>query len=95
METPRGQTWKTFRMVRVEFMLTVLKKDAAEQERYYMLFNVVKPWGMSYRDFQMRMTTMNGYIPLLPCIKDSDMATDATVRMNVPITVDQDMATSR
>ena len=91
VETPRGQTWETFRMVRVEFMLTVLKKDAAEQERYYMLFNVVKPWGMSYRDFQMRMTTMNGYIPLLPCIKDSDMATDATVRMNVPIT-DHDMA---
>ena len=91
VKTPRGQTWETFRMVRVEFMLTVLKKDAAEQERYYMLFNVVKPWGMSYRDFQMRMTTMNGYIPLLPCIKDSDMATDATVRMNVQIT-DHDMA---
>lgn len=88
---PRGHTWETFRLVRVEYMLTVCKKDAAEQQRYYLMWAVQKPYGMPYRTFQTRMMTINSYLPLLPCIKDSDMATDATVRMNVSIS-DHDMA---
>ena len=88
---PRGHTWETFRLVRVEYMLTVCKKDAAEQQRYYLMWAVQKPYGMPYRTFQTRMMTVNSYLPLLPCIKDSDMATDATVRMNVSIS-DHDMA---
>lgn len=36
VETPRGLTWESFRIVWVEYMLTVCKKDAAEQQRYYL-----------------------------------------------------------
>ena len=88
---PRGITWESFRIARVEYMLTVCKKDAAEQQRYYLMWAVQKPYGLPYRTFQARMLTINSYLPLLPCLKDSDMATDATVRMNVSIS-EHDMA---
>lgn len=43
---PRGITWESFRIARVEYMLTVCKKDAAEQQRYYLMWAVQKPHRM-------------------------------------------------
>lgn len=91
VKDPRGLSWEAFRMVRNEYMLTVCKKDAAEQQRYYLMWTVHKPWGMAYRTFQNRMLTVNSCIAELPCLKDSDMATDATERMNIAIS-EHDMA---
>jgi len=35
------------------------------------------------RGFFARMEQLNSYLPLLPCLKDSDQATSSTARMNV------------
>lgn len=88
---PRGLTWESFRLVRYEFMLTALPKDSAEQQRYYMFYNLRKPWGMKYRTFHSRVLAMNGYLYLLPSLKDGIHATEGTKRLNTPIE-DYDLA---
>ena len=54
--------------------LTVYSIDAAERQRFYMLFNLKKPTKSSIRAHVTRMETLNKYIGLLPTIKNSPMA---------------------
>lgn len=84
--TPRGQSWESLALVQREFLLTVFRKDAAEQQRIYMSFYLKKPQRMTIRMFVARLEQLNNQLPFLPCLKDSDVATSETVRMNKKFT---------
>ena len=82
--TRRGKySWATLELCKREWLRTVFRDDAAEEQRVYMQFYLKYPEGeMGIREFFERMEELNRYLPLLPCLKDSHHATDSTTRMN-------------
>ena len=52
--------------------------------RIFFNFHVKKPKRISVRVFMQRLEQMNIYLPYLPCLKDSDIATPETDRMDQP-----------
>jgi hypothetical protein len=62
------------------FMRTVFQHDAAEQQLYYMQFNLKKPKELAARVFAGRIIQMNNYIEHLPCLFYSARATNTTVK---------------
>jgi hypothetical protein len=64
--------------------LTIYSIDAAERQRFYMLYNLKKPTKSSIRAHVTRMETLNKYIGFLPMIKNSPQAVASTELGNVP-----------
>jgi len=64
--------------------LTVYSVDAAERQRFYMLYNLKKPAKSSIRAHVTRMETLNKHLGLLPMIKNSTQAVASMELGNVP-----------
>jgi len=64
--------------------LTVYSVDAAERQRFYMLYNLKKPAESTIRAHVTRMETLYKYLGLLPTIKNSPQAVASTELGNVP-----------
>ena len=79
-----GKTIATFRRCMVEFMLTVLPADAAENQKNYMTHHLKKSPKMTVRATIARLQVLNGYLPHLPCLADSEDAAPNTARENTP-----------
>ena len=67
-----------------EYLLTAPKKDSAEQTHVYLTFHVKKPTRILVCVFMQQLDHMNTYLPYLPCLKDSDVATPKIEYMNWP-----------
>jgi len=67
------------------YKLMVYSIDAAERQRFYMLYDLKKPAKSSIRAHVTRMETLNKYLGLLPTIKDSPQAVASTELGNVPL----------
>jgi hypothetical protein len=63
---------------------TVFTLDATERQRSYMMGSLKKPHKMTIKGHVSRCETMNGYISLLPTLRDSSLAVASTKRGNVP-----------
>ena len=83
---PRGQTKKAFHDCIHAHLLTVFSHDAAEQERHYLQCSLKKSPKVTIRQFISRMSQLNGYLSLLPCLYDSEYAINTTCRLDKPFT---------
>ena len=83
-EGPRGLTREAFYDCIHAHLLTVFAHDAAEQERHYLQCCVKKSLKISIRQFISRMSQLNGYLSMLPCLYDSEYAINTTCRMDKP-----------
>jgi hypothetical protein len=63
---------------------TIFSLDAAEWQKSYMMGSLKKPHKMGIKSHVSRCKTMNGYISLLPTLRDSSLAVASTERGNVP-----------
>ena len=63
---------------------TVFSVDAAEQQKSYMMGSLKKPHCMYVKQHVSHFKTMNGYISLLPTLRDSSLAVASTKRGDVP-----------
>jgi len=81
---PQGLSWETFQLCQNEYLLSVSKKNMAEQIRIHLTFHVKKPTQVLVRVFMQRLDQMNTYLPYLPCLKDSDVTPPETEHMNWP-----------
>ncbi len=63
---------------------TVFSLDAAERQKSYMMGSLKKPHKMPIKGQVSCYETMNGYISLLPTLRDSSLAVASTERGNVP-----------
>ncbi len=63
---------------------TVFLLDAAERQKSYIMGSLRKPHKMPIKGHVSRCETMNGYISLLPTLRDSSLAVTSTERENVP-----------
>jgi len=63
---------------------TVFSLDAAERQKNYMMGSLKKPHKMTIKGHVSRCETMNGYISLLPTLRDSSLAVTSTEKGNVP-----------
>ena len=80
----RGYTWAALELVCREWLLTVFKQDAAEHERMYLQFYVIRPDRMEIRPYIARIMQLNQFILHLPCMADKRNSPANLVRMNVP-----------
>ena len=85
-EGPRGLTQEAFHDCIHAHLLTVFSHDAAEQERHYLQCCVKKSPKISIHQFITRMSRLNGYITMLPCLYDSKYAINMTCRLDKPFT---------
>ena len=83
---PRGQTKEAFHDCVHAHLLTVFSHDAAEQERHYLQCCLKKSPKVTIRQFISRMSQLNGYLSLLPCLYDSEYAINTTCRLDKPFT---------
>jgi hypothetical protein len=66
-------------------LLTMFPNNAAEQERYYIITNVLnKPQRVSIHQFVPHVEQLNFYILQLPCWYYSPSVKTNTISMNVP-----------
>ncbi len=63
---------------------TVFSLDAVERQKSYMMGSLKKPHRMTIKKHVSRCKTMNGYISLLPTLRDSSLAVTSTEKGNVP-----------
>jgi hypothetical protein len=63
---------------------TVFLLDAAERQKSYMMGSLKKPHKMPIKGRVSRCETMNGYISLLPTLRDSSLAVASTEKGNIP-----------
>ncbi len=59
---------------------TVFTLDAAERQKSYMMGSLKKPHKMTIKGHVSHWETMNGYISLLPMLRDSSLVVASTVR---------------
>ena len=64
--------------------LTVFSCDAAERQKSYMMGSLKKPHSMSIKIHVSCFKTMNGYMSLLPTLRDSSLVVASTEKGNVP-----------
>ncbi len=62
---------------------TVFSLDAAKRQKSYMMGSLKKPHHMTIKKHVSRCETMNGYISLLPMLRDSSLAVDSIEKGNV------------
>jgi hypothetical protein len=63
---------------------TVFSVDAAERQKSYMMGSWKKPHRMTIKKHVSHCETMNGYISLLPTLRDSSLAVTSTEKGKVP-----------
>ncbi len=63
---------------------TVFSVDATERQKSYMMGSLKKPCRMTIKKHVSHCKTMNGYISLLPTLRDSSLAVASTEKGNVP-----------
>jgi hypothetical protein len=63
---------------------TVFSLDAAERQKSYMMGSLKKPHRMTIKKHVSHCETMNGYISLLPMLRDSSLAVASTEKGNLP-----------
>jgi hypothetical protein len=63
---------------------TVFSLDATERQKSYMMGSLKKPHRMTIKKHVSRCKTMNGYISLLPTLRDSSLVVASTKKENVP-----------
>ena len=82
-EKPRGYTWDSLAVAARNWLLCVFPQNAAELQRHYMYFYVIRSSRVSIINFFTRMDQLSSYIPFLPCQKDDPtISTSLTERMN-------------
>ena len=86
VQPARGKTWESLAIARRFFSLTVMVKDAAEQQKNYHENYVKQPRGMKVRDFVTRNHHLNAYYPYLLCMADTDGAPDDMPREDTKLT---------
>jgi len=69
-EKPRGYAWDSLAVAARNWLLYVSPQNAAELQRHYMYFYVIRSSRVSIMKFFTWMDQLNGYIPFLPCQKD-------------------------
>ena len=65
---------------------TVFSLDAAERQKSYMMGSLKKPHKMTIKGHVYSCETMNGYISLLPMLRDSSPAVASTEKGKPPVT---------
>ena len=63
---PHGHTWDSLERSTREWLFCQFPQDAAEQQRHYLSFYVVRPQHMKIPNFVSRMEQLNEYIAYLP-----------------------------
>jgi len=81
---PRMKTASSFEDCTTFHKRTVFTLDAAERQKNYMMGSLKKPHKMTIKSHISRCETMNGYISLLPTLRDSSLAVTSTEKGNVP-----------
>ena len=81
----RGKSPKALQECLHLHRLTVFPYDAAEKQRRYLQNTIKKPQRVNVRSFMARVEQLNSYLPLLPCVYQSDKATKLTTPMNKAI----------
>ena len=64
--------------------LTVFNCDTAERQKAYMMGSLKKPHKVTIQNHMSYCETMNGYIPLVPILRDMVSAVSSTKRGNIP-----------
>ena len=83
----RGQDWETLAgCKRLQHLLSVYKKDAAEHHCQYMKITVKKLQSMTIRSFYKRLKEIDALAPSLVCLKDQPDCVIELERMNGSLT---------
>ena len=75
-----GYTREVVQKAVYEFLRTIFPEDSAEVQREYMQYCFRWTPNIKLKNMAGRLQELNRYIPYLPCLADSEHATELTVR---------------